>query len=353
VGVTHAALCTQADLYVSKDSKARKISEALGECRQTPADISANAKFQCYLNAETGCDNVPTTTGSGPLRELYNHLQSTAHCDDKLEEMDIERPSRDVLIRLIFEKQVRENFQANYKVELADFDERATRLKLPANLRLSDLASLSRKDFLSRITQIQDALIKSNAQGSSVRQEAEDFQAMAEALRDIRDLAKSDADSIPFGWVEPHAVDSKEKPAFYDLSQARFIARVNEMRRTSETKDAALTEAAPASVEYQAALKLRTQAEAKITELTTGDRNVALPPARMKALTEAMEARDKAYEATRTTYFSSPERRALVVERVKNYSDEVARLKAEKAPLSVVAQSQLFLEKWKNRLPRQ
>ncbi len=102
---------------------------------------------ECHFQFKPECPEVPENTQKSPLREHYEYLISTRHCDDfypKGERMGLES-----LNRLIFDREVRKHLERNFSHVLPDIDE-ALR-KFGVKRSLAGFGQLSRFELYDRV----------------------------------------------------------------------------------------------------------------------------------------------------------------------------------------------------------
>lgn len=200
-----AALCV-GDSYVT-NQVSLSLSEMYGMCSKIDYNRIKEI-YECYKNASSPrCANPPENTSNSELRSIYNQLQQTIHCQEINFQPDL--PSPDILIRLIFFTNVKANLAKQSKQDLLALDQWLKKLGAPSELILSDLASLSRGEFIDRLTKINQFLEKITGTRSNplfnnpLSPEAMTLQSKMSNLQ--TSLGELAPDRIPFDWVEPNA----------------------------------------------------------------------------------------------------------------------------------------------------
>lgn len=341
VTATHASLCLNHDLFVSVDGKPTSISEELGACKPSAKDEQSEAKMNCYLNGEEGCTDVPSTTGAGPLREFYNSLQASSHCDETLRKMSINRPSRDVLIRLIFDKQVRANFKENFKDELNYLDEMLEKLNAPKEMRFVGLDKMTRKNFLDQVkalksylnerykalNQIEDPAARELAMG--------DYEELTSAQRALSALGSLSPGEIPFGWVEPNATEKSEGYSIPAIKNLRYTKQMSAARmQLFKLKDEAIKSSGANSQALAAAEAQQAAANRAYDDFEPANRNSRMSAADEKKYEELRKVSDAAYEAY--VREANAYRRPGLVKYSNELKQEITSLKAQKTPEAVL-----------------
>lgn len=148
------AAMANCDFYANH-KEAFDIGAFVEQCKKYKTEIeAAQGKYECYLKAEAGCENVPVETGSGVLREFYGIMQKADACKQVTPSPTFEAHSRDEAMRLLFYRDVAKNFSRLYQQELKEYDEMLAALGAPEKLRVADLGSLSRKDMIARLDEL-------------------------------------------------------------------------------------------------------------------------------------------------------------------------------------------------------
>lgn len=224
----NSAICVHSDDVVTLD-KVVSIKDEMEKCKSDGSE-AMQKKYYCYAKAEPGCEDLPKETGSGPIREFYEYLQNTHHCTSLLEEQGVIRPSPDEVLRLIFDRQVRENFEKLYEKDIAELNKLLEQLGLPDNLRLKDLSHLTRKEYIDRIRAIGDELDKKYESARNEVGEVEDVDVFtAVVLYRMLKRVPAGANCVPFSWVEPNARElssCSQEPALAARKSAEQQVRV-------------------------------------------------------------------------------------------------------------------------------
>lgn len=102
---------------------ARTIEELYESCRGLNADSERRRRFTCHYEAAPGCENVPSDTRGGPIRQFYEELQTHAHCKEMLSvDADHSLPAPEAVLSLIFFANVEGNFKRLHRTELQELD---------------------------------------------------------------------------------------------------------------------------------------------------------------------------------------------------------------------------------------
>jgi hypothetical protein len=199
---------TLTDYYNFKDMgpKCDKFREQL---------LAQSPTYECFLRAKTEeCENPPATTGSGPVREFYELMQKAVACKDFSEDPIFRNLSRDQAIRLIFFKEVIENFSHNYRNEMQESDQFLKDLGAPDDLRFQNLNQLSRKEILEKMERLLEFLQLQymDVAKSENPIEITEREAKLHVLRNLQSsltgtLGNLSSSCVPFNWTEPHKDD--------------------------------------------------------------------------------------------------------------------------------------------------
>jgi hypothetical protein len=199
---------TLTDYYNFKDMgpKCDKFREQL---------IAQSPVYECFLRAKSEeCANPPSITSRGPIREFYELMQKAVACKDFSEDPLFRNLSRDQAIRLIFFKEVMENFSHNYRQEMAEADQFLKDLGAPEDLRFQDLNRLTRKEILEKMERLLEFLQLQylDLAKSENPIEITEREAKLHVLRNMQSsltstLGNLSPTCVPFNWTEPHKDD--------------------------------------------------------------------------------------------------------------------------------------------------
>lgn len=367
LGQTASAICVNQDTVVTP-TKIRSIKKEKEVCINSTSN-SMQQVYECYLKAQPECPDVPKETSRGPLRDFYNFLQNRSHCEEIELAMGIQRPDRATVIRLIFDKEVRKNFQNHCNSELLEFDKIIERLGWPDNLKLSGVGSLSRQDFLNRLSNLTSRLnteakaeertIGGNSGGyyNLSRSGNADLVAINSLVYKIQqNIAKLNPEGVPFGWVEPGATAKSYicQDMSYIQKEAPLLAANNRYNRSDTASIQNEFEKNQDNVQLLAEIK---DLEKKVSDLE---------------MDEALAISRNADAATKTLILNNiiSNRKTLsdkyvlvreikskisnqvASERVAYYKDEIQRLEAEKSDLMVVNIAKRKHEIWSEVLKK-
>lgn len=209
----NASICSK-DFYVSK-SVVSTISKLKEMCNPIE-EAKLREVFDCYNESKPTCESVPQNTAQSPLRDYYNHLQTTSHCDELYRVSYIFRPTRDQVIKLIFHKNVVANFQKNAGVCLDTINSVLKASNAPDSLYLNDMTKLSRSELRKKSSELSQYLYSQEASQYQVREKfgvdvSKDVVLQSAKYTEANNCSigivglNSLSDDIPFSWVEPNA----------------------------------------------------------------------------------------------------------------------------------------------------
>lgn len=195
------------------------------KCQKFKEQILASEEtYQCYLKAtKEDCFDPPQNTGRSPLRDYYELTQKAVACRDFSDDPIFRSLSRDQGIRLIFFREVVNNFSRIYRTEILESNEILKSLGAPDELLFEDVEKLSRKELLEKMEKLL-AFLQSQAFDLALEARPGDFgerEAKLYALRNFhRGLTSTLMDlssgCVPFNWTEPHKDDPSQcmNPSF-------------------------------------------------------------------------------------------------------------------------------------------
>ncbi len=229
-----ASICVS-DTYVSK-KKLVDLNMLIQQC-----DVTESKKwkevYSCYMdgvkpksseNKDLDCSDVPKNTNNSKLRDLYNYLQDTSHCDDII---NSHGRDRERIIRLIFSKNVIKNFLENNKDcnnHINSFlEDSGSLLRIDVaefvNFKRSEIKKKSSDISLevrSKLKELEDKLNNNNLylQKNNVDKMISGNIALncATQLHNINYLNDR---AIPFSWVEP---SSNDKSTIVPIKEIRL-----------------------------------------------------------------------------------------------------------------------------------
>jgi hypothetical protein len=244
---TTAAICVGDNIATNKGVVNIPKLEEL--CRNR-SDGELKQKYDCYANALPGCENPPGDTQAGVLRQYYQELQRSSHCDDEVNNGLADRqdvPSREKVLSLMFFKNVKNQFASAYRSELKEFDEIIRSFNAPEELSLKDMGSLSRAELLNRIHSLRN-WAEERMKFPSFGLDREDGKLLG-ARNFIestnRTLLALDESCVPFDWVEnrspksPCIKGSVSASDPFKLAEARIENLQSQARNSDAAKDLA------------------------------------------------------------------------------------------------------------------
>lgn len=353
VSQVHASMCV-GENYVNKKgvTHTKKIFEA---CKNDENNIGD--KYDCYLYGNEGCENVPENTTSGELRQYYRYLQNTAHCNE-FRNYGISRPPPEQVLRVLFDKQVRQNFQNLHQEQLDEYDQLLSKQGAPENLRLSKAGDLSRGEFIRRVTQAREFVSqKKNEKGyhsqfSGLIVEDEDLLILGSRTSQLSYYAAADPETIPFAWVEPRA----QSPSPY--FSKKYLDVLDQRNRGNAVishysilDDQALTEHTQSDPDYKRLLERYTELGKQVNRPMRTQNGMGMGGAPTDRVSEEVR-RD--YSKVAGEFYKALDTANLRIakERVQFYEQELSRLNSEspsdsiKYKISIVSQN---LRGWRER----
>ena len=203
-----AGICLNSDVIITNTSIS-SISEALRNCKEL-SNKKLEDKYVCYKNGLPGCEDLPAVTNGGPLREFYAYLNDTHACNDVLAEAGHVRPPSESVLRLIFDKNVRTNFETIYKPELDKMNALITDLGIAPEFRLEGLGALSRKDYVAKMKGLKKAYNQLFNKIKDKNGDVDDpgIATLGFYMSEIDNL--SDPACVPSRWIDPRAHNDSE-----------------------------------------------------------------------------------------------------------------------------------------------
>jgi hypothetical protein len=127
--------------YFISYAEAESIDEMLKRCDQFPEYLYN--KYLCYNSADKGCENPPADH-HGALRDFYSYIQINSHCIDLKKEKYPEIPSKEYLIRLIYNDHIKSNFRDHNKKAIEQYSKRLTEIGQPQDYSIENYLSQDR-----------------------------------------------------------------------------------------------------------------------------------------------------------------------------------------------------------------
>ena len=226
----HATLCVDRNWLASKrgrNTTVTTIDHKTADCRPPDAaEEDLHNQFTCYLNAERGCESPPgdmEDPSKNVIRRYYELLQSNRHCSDAMAKQGVVRPNYAQARRLLFDRTVRNSFSMLYGKEMAKFNRLLTELAVPKSLRVGNLGSMSRADYLKKLRGLKayySAFVNGTKDPQGVVRDSRVI-AMGHYLDEIHKV--EDASCTPLSWIEGKSPD--ESPCGIRQSLSTIDAR--------------------------------------------------------------------------------------------------------------------------------
>jgi hypothetical protein len=166
VNGSSAAMCVNSDLVVNARG-AHKISDDINICVKGTAEEEKWTKvYQCYFFAEEGCEDVPLETdGTNIIRRAYDYAQKTKHCEEVQKNLEHQRQLSPLnLRRLLFDANVRGNFELLHVKEISDFNDLVFDLGFPEKQltligknKSKTRGDMSRKEYMERMKDLKNS----------------------------------------------------------------------------------------------------------------------------------------------------------------------------------------------------
>ncbi len=227
----HASMC-KGDTYLS-NKKMASLQKLKEQCNETEADKWGDV-FQCYMygekpkppeNQDLDCTDIPTNTSNGKLRDMYNYLQDTAHCDDLI--TTTRGRDREQVIRLIFYKKVLKNYFVSNKECIDEINSSLSASGSTQKIDPQEWPNLKRSEILKKSSDISKEIY--NINNPATDQDVNKFTAKSIDSIIQKETARSCISQIgvlndlvpgfiPFSWVEDN---SKEKSSFEEVGKMK------------------------------------------------------------------------------------------------------------------------------------
>ena len=209
-------------VFLKPGQRPRTMNQIMGECserlaraRREAGDVSSlEGRYSCYFEAAEGCEDPPANKQSSDLRSYYNEIQNTAHCSEAFEASDLHLPSPDQVIRLIYFRNVVDNFVFNYQIDIDRLNGFLDQLGAPSELKIGDLRGMTRAQIRQKYDDINNFLNGIKKPATSNMSEVDiEFQALVK-LAQIHVQTHSNTlrhmEGVPFSWVEPNSTQKIE-----------------------------------------------------------------------------------------------------------------------------------------------
>lgn len=206
-----SAVCLNRETIISKKG-VRSIKDEVAACfnlddkeKQRNFDL-----FTCYREAREGCESVPKDLNRGPLRKVYDFFQETAHCPRAFDEYNKRFPDKPLkwpitpyaVRRVLFDNNVRKNFEKLHKRELKDLNNLLDELGVEPSLRVRNLDKMNRKQHLDMLRGLQRAFrsLERGARDSNGKWVDDRVLALGYYINELIKVEKGEC--IPLSWVE-------------------------------------------------------------------------------------------------------------------------------------------------------
>ncbi len=206
-----SAICLDREMIVSRKG-ARTVKDEVAACFNL--DDKEKQKhfetFKCYREAREGCEAVPADLNSGPLRRVYDFFQETSHCARAFDEYNKRFPDSPLewpitpyaVRRVLFDKNVRTNFEKLHKTELEDLNRLLDELGVEPGLRVRNMSKMNRKQHLDMLRGLQRAFRERERGARDAYGNWVDDRVLALGYY-INELVKLErGECIPLSWVE-------------------------------------------------------------------------------------------------------------------------------------------------------
>lgn len=207
-----SAVCIDRDIVLSRKG-VTTVKEEVAACFDLN-DVEKQKNFDtfnCFRLAQEGCESVPDDLSRGPLRAVYDYFQVTAHCTRAFNEYNKRNPDNPkhwpitpyAARRVLFDNNVRKNFEKLHKNELNDFNKLLDELGVDPSLRMKNLSGMNRKRHLDTIRGLQRAFrdLEPGARDENGRWVDSRVLAMGYYINELIKVEKGEC--IPLSWVEP------------------------------------------------------------------------------------------------------------------------------------------------------
>lgn len=211
---THAAILV-CDNYAS-NTDSYDMGELETRCIALKKQLEDNSEeYQCYVRAaEDKCSDPPKDVGAGPVRKFYEILHKTSACTEISNDQIYRTYDRDQAIRLVFAKEVQNNFARIYDADIKEADAILADLGAPPSIRFTGLEDMTRQEMLKR-TQALNAYIDSQTDDPEMDPKLINFsekQAKLYALANFQmgltsTMMNLSSSCVPFNWTEPNKLE--------------------------------------------------------------------------------------------------------------------------------------------------
>lgn len=206
-----SAICLDRDTIISRKG-VRTVKDEVAACfNLDDKEKQKNFEvFNCYREARPGCESVPDNFNTGPLRKVYDFFQETSHCARAFDEYNKRFPDNPLtwpttpyaVRRILFDNNVRKNFEKLHKRELEEFNSLLDELGVDSSLRVRNLARMNRKQHLDMIRGLQRAFrqLEPGARDANGKWVDDRVLAMGYYINELIKVEKGEC--IPLSWVE-------------------------------------------------------------------------------------------------------------------------------------------------------
>lgn len=251
ISIMTSAACVNG-IYMRPGQAPQSMESLMGECRDLAIKIKAQKEaggstdiYQCYLLGEAGCEDPPANPHSSPLRQYYNDLQATKHCDEALSSVGIVRPSPDEVIRLIYFRNVVNNYEIIHKEDIDKVNAVLDKVNAAPDLRIKDFSKMSRAEIIKKFAAITEYTDKNKIKITpEMTEEDIEFNSSLQLVQshvEIHASVLNKLGNIPFEWVEPNAA---EKSKMFTLTEGIETFRRREYGKVANAAVSAIRERA-------------------------------------------------------------------------------------------------------------
>ncbi len=226
-----ASICRN-ETYIS-NTKFATLNKLMEQCNVEESKKWVEV-YDCYMhgvkpesseNQNLDCSDVPKNTSNSKLRDLYDYLHETSHCDDIIR---TQGRDRDEIIRLIFSKNVMKNFLENNKECNSQINAFLADSGSVVKVDVQDLLNSKRSEIKKKSSEISSAVSSKRSQYASslekkINAQTEAVNKMTNAHLASRCVSRLDGinylnpEVIPFSWVEPNSNDNSKFESIKDM----------------------------------------------------------------------------------------------------------------------------------------
>lgn len=200
-----AASVVSSHFFANNDG-GESLQELYDSCADLRIDSKLRASFNCYYQAQKGCENVPKDTAHGAVRLFYEELQDKAFCRGLMTvDSDHSLPTAELVLRLIFFENMRDNLIRLYGQHWIELDNWLQSMGVP-KLNLAH-QKRSRAELMTDIRRTRVA-VENFGSAISPNQASKDifirkFMAMERLEILDRTLLQLNTGCLPPEWVDP------------------------------------------------------------------------------------------------------------------------------------------------------